>query len=244
MSKDSPAKTNFKRGKTPHAGKKTTNEKTSSYKRSYPFMFPYMDPYVSSYYNQNNVYGTPYPNYYDVMAGRRTGFNGAYIDKKDYVNDNDAMNDGDYAMTDGEPVYQYPLSPISYPKLQRSQTYQRRKVKLSDYGYLNNEDFIAKSESIKQQHAAFVKSKNNRQAQKMKSSSTLLSSQPSQFTNHIVKGEMEKHGERFFEGLCIYNFTFKGERYLYHKRHSVIPILNSLVCPTSILFESLLQLTV
>ena len=150
------------------------------------------------------------------MTGRRANFNNGYIDKKDNVNDNDVnYNDvNDYAMSDREPVYQYPLSAIGYPKLQRSQTYQRRKVKLSDYGYLNNEDVIAKAIKSKQQHAAVVKSKNGKQSPW---SSTI---EPVQVTNHIVRGEMEKHGEKFHEGLSNNLIQIMYLMYLLKRRKS------------------------
>ena len=195
ISKQHPARTNFKRGKMAHPAVDKTNEKSSNYKRSYPYMFPYMSPYMSSYYAQNTgAYGTPYPNYYNMMTG---------IDKKDYVNDNDVNSD--YEMSDGEPVYQYPLSAVGYPKLQqRSQQLQRRRVKLSDYGYLNNEDIIAKAKNKQHQAVFFAKRKNNKNFEmEMDAGNDAreFETGPYQVTNHMIEGELEKHGEKIVEGL-------------------------------------------
>uniref|UniRef100_A0A7M5XH61 P-type domain-containing protein n=1 Tax=Clytia hemisphaerica TaxID=252671 RepID=A0A7M5XH61_9CNID len=171
LSKQDPSKTNFKRT-TPHKVNKSSTKNTKRYGVPYAGVgYPYYN------YN-NNLYGrslTPYQGYYDTMMSNQKGYFNNY--KKDFVHNQ-------YFMSPNEPVYEYSVKPSrnQNPKSRSDALHYRT---LSGYGYLNNEELLARS-----------KNKEGRLASRSWQKPWSLV-RPLEIKKHVQRMELEKHGDDY-----------------------------------------------
>ncbi|XP_066926313.1 uncharacterized protein [Clytia hemisphaerica] len=174
LSKQDPSKTNFKRT-TPHKVNKSSTKNTKRYGVPYAGVgYPYYN------YN-NNLYGrslTPYQGYYDTMMSNQKGYFNNY--KKDFVHNQ-------YFMSPNEPVYEYSVKPSrnQNPKSRSDALHYRT---LSGYGYLNNEELLARS-----------KNKEGRLASRSWQKPWSLV-RPLEIKKHVQRMELEKHGDDYPDG--------------------------------------------